>query len=77
VAIELPDELLQLEQAAIDAQVAATAPSPPEGAWTAWHEASIAAQVAITDHAAAINANRLEVEMAVRKAVRHSEPDKD
>ncbi|MEH0402829.1 hypothetical protein ACFY7V_03320 [[Kitasatospora] papulosa] len=77
MAIELPSELLQLEQAALDAQAAATAPSPPEGAWTAWREASIAVQVAITDHAAATNTSRVDVEMAVKKAVRHPEPDKD
>jgi hypothetical protein len=77
VAIELPSELLQLEQAALDAQAAATAPSPPEGAWAAWREAAMAVQNAITAHAAATNTSRVDVEMAVKKAVRHAEPDED
>ncbi len=77
VAIDLPSELLELEQAALDAQAAASSPSPPEGAWAAWREAAMAVHVAITEHAAATSTSRVDVEMAVKKAVRHSAPDED
>ncbi|GAA2945873.1 MULTISPECIES: hypothetical protein [Streptomyces] len=73
MAIELPDELIQLERAAQDAQAAATSASPPEGAWVAWREAAARVQAAITEHAAATKENRVAVEMGVKKAVRHPE----
>ncbi|MEU2487012.1 hypothetical protein ABZ593_20690 [Streptomyces sp. NPDC012617] len=73
MAIELTDELIQLERAALDAQAVATSPSPPAGAWTAWREAAQAVQRAVTEHAAATEESRVDVEMALKKAVRHPE----
>ncbi|MEW2066623.1 hypothetical protein [Streptomyces sp. NPDC007346] len=66
--------LLQLEQAALDAQAAATSASPPADAWETWRQAAAAVQQAITDHAKEAKANRVHVEMAVKKAVRHPTP---
>jgi hypothetical protein len=63
VAIELPDDLLALERAA-------------------WHElqagrltpgTAAAVQAAVTAHAEQARVDRYEVEMAVKKAVRHPE----
>ncbi|MFE4336085.1 hypothetical protein ACFRQM_44035 [Streptomyces sp. NPDC056831] len=77
MAIEPTDELIQLQRAAVDAQKTAMSASPPEGAWTAWRKAAERVQAAITEHAAATGENRVDVEMAVKKAVRHPEPTDD
>lgn len=74
VAIEPTDELIQLQRAAIDAQNAVTSGTPPDGAWETWRVAAAKFQAAITAHAAATGQNRVEVEMAVKKAVLHPEP---
>ncbi|CAL9662580.1 hypothetical protein SUDANB178_07037 [Streptomyces sp. enrichment culture] len=41
----------------------------------AWREAVAAAQAAITDHATAAGLSRYDVEMAVKRAVRHASED--
>ncbi|MFJ2882500.1 MULTISPECIES: hypothetical protein [unclassified Streptomyces] len=77
MTIKLTDELIQLERAAMEAQNAAMSASPPEGAWAAWRDAAAEVQAAITEHAAATDQSRVQVEMAVKKAVRHPEPPGD
>jgi replication-associated recombination protein RarA len=65
VAIELTPELMQLEERAWAEQQA--------GALTI--ETALAVQQAITAHAEATGENRYEVERALKKKVRHPEPD--
>ncbi|MEU2924230.1 hypothetical protein ABZ636_04085 [Streptomyces sp. NPDC007251] len=69
------DDLVKLEQAAEAAHARYLAdPSPdPTGTRQAWVEAAAAFQAAVTEHAEAEGAVRYEVEMAVKKAVRHPE----
>ncbi|MFE3378685.1 hypothetical protein [Streptomyces anulatus] len=65
-------DLLQLERDALEAQAAATSATPPEGAFDTWREAAAKVQAAVTAHAKKENLNRVAVEMAVKKAVRHA-----
>lgn len=63
MAIELTDELIRLEEAAWAEQQA--------GALTI--ETAAAVQAAITAHAEASGQGRMQVEMALKKKVRHPE----
>lgn len=63
--IELPDDLIELERAAWTAA--------QQGALTPDQAAAV--QARITEHAAAAGLDRYEVEMAVKRAVRHPAPD--
>ncbi|MFJ3097338.1 hypothetical protein [Streptomyces hydrogenans] len=63
MAIELPDELIKLEEQAW-AEIQA-------GTLTV--ETAAAVQAAITEHAKAIGASRFDVEAAVKKRVRNPE----
>lgn len=63
--IELTEELIRLERAAWAEQQAGALTVP-----TAY-----AVQTAVTAHATATGQNRLEVEMAVKRIVRHPEAD--
>lgn len=65
VAIELPDDLIKLEEAAW-AEIQAGTLTP---------ETAAAVHAAVSAHAGAINKNRYEVEQALKKRVRH--PDLD
>ncbi|MEU0831317.1 hypothetical protein [Streptomyces sp. NPDC005969] len=77
MAIELPDDLIELERKAVAEQQKAHAePYTPEG-WAAWREAAEAFQAAVTAHAEAAGVSRYELEMAVKKAVLHPEPEGD
>lgn len=67
MAIELTDELIQLEQQAW-AEIQA-------GELTV--DTAAAVQAAITAHAEAIEKPRYDVEAALKKLVRHPEPDGD
>jgi hypothetical protein len=69
------EDLVQLEQAAVDAHQQYTAPGvdDPDAARQAWIDAAAAFQAAVTEYAAEKETSRVEVEMAVKKAVRHSE----
>ncbi|WP_329114401.1 hypothetical protein [Streptomyces sp. NBC_01353] len=65
MAIELTDELIQLEQKAwaeIQAKELAA-------------DTAQAVQAAITEHAEATGQSRFDVEAALKKRVRHPEPD--
>lgn len=65
MAIELPDELIKLKQQAWAEQQAGTLTV----------ETAAAVQAAVTAHAKAINEPRYDVEAALKKKVRHPEPD--
>ena len=69
------EDLVKLEQAAEQAHARYTAPDTADvdAARRAWVDAAAAFQAAVTEHAAAEGTPRIEVEMAVKKAVRHPE----
>lgn len=71
VAIELTDELIQLQRDAVEAQREATAGAYSAEAWAPWHAAAEKLHAAITAHAEAIEKNRFDVEAALKKAVLH------
>lgn len=75
VAIELPDDLIELERAAVAEQQKAFASPYTEEGWAPWREAAEKFQAAVTAHAEAAGVSRYELEMAVKKAVRHPEPE--
>jgi hypothetical protein len=75
VAIELTDELIQLQRAANAAREAATSGPYSAAAWRPWLDAAEAVQVAVAEHAKATGQNRYEVEMAVKLAARESASD--
>jgi len=69
------EDLIALEQAAQAAHRRYTAPGGDalDTARRDWIDAAAAFQAAVTEHAAAEGKVRVEVEMAVKKAVRHGE----
>ncbi|MEU6552136.1 hypothetical protein ABZ915_17895 [Streptomyces sp. NPDC046915] len=68
------EDLVKLEQAAEEAHARLSAPDVDYTAqWQAWIEAAAAFQAAVTEHAAAEGKVRVEVEMALKRAVRHPE----
>jgi hypothetical protein len=73
VPIELSDELIQLQHAAVAAQQAAQAGPYSADAWNPWLEAAQASQVAITEHAKATSQSRFDVEAEVKLAVHNPE----
>lgn len=70
------DDLVALEQAAEQARAVYTAPGCPDldAARQAWVDAAAAFQQAVTEHAKDKGTSRIEVEMAVKKTVRHPDP---
>lgn len=75
--MDIPDELINLERAAEEerAKLAGLTGPEYEEQWRVWRRASETVQAAITEHATAADANRYEVEQAVKKAVRHGDED--
>jgi uncharacterized protein YukE len=75
--VNIPDDLINLERAAEEARAQLAGLTGPEyeEQWRAWRRASEAVQAAITEHATAVRENRVDVEMAVKKAVRHGDED--
>ncbi len=69
------EDLVRLEQAAEEAHARYTAPSVDDvdAARRAWVDAAAAFQAAVTEHAQAEGKPRIDVEMAVKKTVRHPE----
>jgi hypothetical protein len=66
------EDLVNLEQTAEAARARLADPDvDPSEARQAWIEAAAAFQRAVTEHAAAEGAVRVEVEMAVKRTVRH------
>ncbi|MCM1972348.1 hypothetical protein [Streptomyces sp. G1] len=78
---DIPEELIKLERAAEAERAALSGLDGPEHAaqWRRWAEAAEAFQAAVTEHASRddVSLSRHEVEQAVKKAVRHAEPDTD
>lgn len=74
MAIEPPDDLIQLQRASDEAH-AAVRENPTDEAWAMWRERATVVQAAITAHAEEIGEPRNAVEAAVKKAVRHPAPE--
>jgi hypothetical protein len=74
VAIELTDELIQLQRETVAAREAATAGGYDSEAWRVWRGAAERLQAAVTAHAEATEQNRYEVERELKKRVLHPEP---
>lgn len=74
----LPPELIKLERAAVEAHamLAGVDGEAYEEQWKAWRAAAGAFLAAVTEYAAreGVGMSRYEVEQAVKKAVRHPEP---
>ncbi|MCX4786446.1 hypothetical protein OG369_09710 [Streptomyces sp. NBC_01221] len=77
MAIDIPEDLIMLERSAVEEQRKALAEPYTEEAWAPWREAAAAFQAAVTAHAEAAGVSRFELEMAVKKAVLHPEPEGD
>ena len=73
MAIELSDELIQLQRAAVEARETATAGAYSAEAWRPWLEAADQLQAAVTAHANATGQNRYDVETALKRTVLHPE----
>lgn len=73
MAIELTDELIQLQRAANAAREQAAAGPYSAEAWRPWLDAVEAVQAAVVEHARATGQSRYEVEMAVKQAARKAE----
>lgn len=67
------EDLVKLERAADDAHAQLHTADDYDAARQAWLNAAAAFQAAVTEHAGAEGTPRYEVEMAVKKAVRHAE----
>ncbi|GAA2733475.1 hypothetical protein [Streptomyces nogalater] len=76
-AHEIPDELINLERSAEQerTRLAGLTGDEYDAQLRRWREASAAFQAAVTEHAASAETSRYEVEQAVKKAVRHPEPE--
>ncbi|WP_309029092.1 hypothetical protein [Streptomyces alfalfae] len=74
---EISDELIKLERSAEEARARLAGLDGEEYAaqWRRWGDAAEKFQAAVTAHAAATGQARHEVEMAVKKAVRHGDED--
>ncbi|MGV9758635.1 hypothetical protein ACWDUC_22785 [Streptomyces tricolor] len=73
---EIPDELITLEQTAEQerARLVGLTGDDYDAQLRRWREASAAFHTAVTGHAATAPISRYELEQAVKKAVRHPEP---
>ncbi|WTO32976.1 hypothetical protein OG399_45085 [Streptomyces achromogenes] len=74
---EIPDELIALERSAEQkrTRLAGLSGDDYNTQLRRRREASAAFQTAVTEHATTIQTSRYEVEQAVKKAVRHPEPE--
>ncbi|MER8086725.1 hypothetical protein ACFVZR_29040 [Streptomyces sp. NPDC058316] len=77
MAIDVPEELITLEGSSAEEQRKALAEPYTKEAWEPWREAAAKFQAAVTAHAEATGVSRFELEMAVKKAVLHPEPEGD
>ncbi|MER5185155.1 hypothetical protein ABT009_43920 [Streptomyces sp. NPDC002896] len=73
---DIPDELINLERTAEAERekLAGLDGEAHQAQWRRWLQAAETFQAAVTEHAGR-DANRYELEMAVKKAVRHPEPE--
>jgi len=67
------EDLVRLERAAVDALASIATADDPDTARSAAVDAAAAFQGAVTQYAADEGESRVEVEMAVKRAVRHAE----
>lgn len=72
MAIELTDELINMQRAS-DAAHAAVREDPSPEAWAAWRERAGEVQAKVTEYSEEIGKPRNEVEAAVKKAARYPE----
>lgn len=75
MAVDIPEDLIELERSAIEEQRKALAEPYTDEAWEPWREAAAAFQAAVTAHAEAAGVSRYELEMAVKQAVQHPESE--
>ncbi|MCX4863434.1 MULTISPECIES: hypothetical protein [unclassified Streptomyces] len=75
MAIDIPEDLIELERKAVAEQQKAHAEPYTEEGWAAWWQAAETFQAAVTAHAEAAGVSRYALEMAVKKAVLHPEPE--
>ncbi|MFJ1695637.1 hypothetical protein ACIOHC_10880 [Streptomyces sp. NPDC088252] len=75
MAINIPEQLITLGRSAAEEQHKALAEPYTAQGWAAWREAAAAFQLAVTEHAETADVSRVELEMAVKKAVLHPEPE--
>ncbi|MET8130048.1 hypothetical protein ABZV67_44705 [Streptomyces sp. NPDC005065] len=75
MAIELPEDLIEFECKAVAEQQKAHAEPYSEEGCAAWREAAAAFQAKLTEHAKAAEVSRYELEVGVKKAVLHPEPE--
>lgn len=69
--LKAPDDLVQLQRAALAAQAEALREGYAAERWRPWVDAAVAVQAAITERAAAGGkVNRVDLEMAVKLAAR-------
>lgn len=74
MALELTDELIRLQQVS-DAAWAAVLQGGGDAAYTVWRERAAEVQTAVTEYAKAIDQPRNAVEAALKKRVRHPDPE--
>jgi hypothetical protein len=76
---DIPDQLITLERVAEEerARLAGLAGDEFDAQWRRWLDAAVAFHAAVTDYADRedVTMSRYELEMAVKKAVRHSNED--
>ncbi|MFD7498999.1 hypothetical protein ACFV8T_43165 [Streptomyces sp. NPDC059832] len=77
MAIDIPEDLITLERSALAEQNKARAEPYTADGWAAWRETAAKLQAAVTALAEAAGVSRSELEMAVKKAVLHPEPEGD
>ena len=75
MAIDIPEELIELERKAVEEQKKAHGQPYTEEGWAPWREAAEKFQAALTEHAKTAEVSRYELEMAVKKAVLHEGPE--
>ena len=75
--MDIPENLIDLERAAEAEHAAMAGLVGPEyeEQWRRWRKAAEKVQAAIAKHAEDTSQLRYELEMAVKKAVRHAEPE--
>lgn len=68
------DDLIKLERAAVAAHQAAKDTSYSAEAWKPWFDAAHEFQLKVTQYAKEEGTPRVEIEMRVKKAIRHPAP---
>ena len=74
MAIELTQELIELERSVVAAREKALAGPYSAEAWAPWRDAAEAVHAAVTAHAEATGQPRCDVEAELKRVVRHPEP---